>query len=145
MFALGTSAVSVDNLILSLPIGIHRNPSKHVDHALNDKSTGNLNRHIKICTPEVTAETQMITEYAQGANYSYARICFLLAMWIARRHRPFTIVEDPEFKELLRMLYAHVEIPSRVTVARDLKDIFDSSQEKVKAKLQVHGLAQLSV
>ena len=53
-------------------------------------------------------------------------------------------VEDPEFKELLHMLYARVEIPSRVTVARDLKDIFDSSREKVKAKLQVHDLAQLS-
>ena len=118
-------------------IALHRNPSKHVDRALNDESTGNLNRHIKICAPEATPETQMITDYAQGANYSYARVRFLLAMWIARRHRPFTIVEDPEFRELLRMLYVRVEIPSRVTVARDLRDIFDDSRARVKAKLRV--------
>ncbi|PIL32936.1 hypothetical protein GSI_05054 [Ganoderma sinense ZZ0214-1] len=81
-----------------------------------------LNKHVKLCIPEKTTETQLITEYAQGVNYSYARLRFLLAMWVARRHRPFTIVEDPEFREILRMLFARVDIPSRVTVARDLND-----------------------
>ncbi|PIL32390.1 hypothetical protein GSI_05636 [Ganoderma sinense ZZ0214-1] len=89
-----------------------KNPSKHVDRALNVESTGNLNKHVKLCIPEKTTETQLITEYAQGVNYSYARLRFLLAMWVARRHRPFTIVEDPEFREILRMLFARVDIPS---------------------------------
>lgn len=104
-----------------------RNPSKHVDHGLNDESTGNLNRHIKSCDPEATAETQLITDFAQGANYSYVWLRFLLVMWIARRHRPFTIVEDPEFCEILRMLYVRVQIPSRIMVSRDLKDFFSDS------------------
>ncbi|KAI1787695.1 hypothetical protein LXA43DRAFT_1064176 [Ganoderma leucocontextum] len=113
-------------------------PSKHVDRSPIDESTGNLNRHVQACTPKKAPKTQMITGYAQGATYSYACVHFLLAMWIARRHRPFTIVEDPEFKELLRMLYVRVEIPSRVTVSRDLKDIFEDSRARVKAKLQGH-------
>ena len=80
---------------------------------------------------------QTITEYAKGVNYSYARVRFLLAMWIARRHRPFTIVEDPEFKELLCMLYPRVEIPSRVTVSRNLKVIFEDSRARVKVMFEV--------
>ncbi|PIL32946.1 hypothetical protein GSI_05064 [Ganoderma sinense ZZ0214-1] len=117
-----------------------KNPSKHVDRTLTDESTGNLHRHIQVCTPLPPTDTKEITEYAQGVNYSYARLQYLLAMWIARRHRPFTIVEDPEFRELLRMLYARVEIPSRVTVSRDVKDIFEDSRARVKAKLQVLGV-----
>lgn len=85
----------------------------------------------------MSAETQKISEYAQGINYSYAWLWFLLAMWIARRHCPFTIVEDPEFREILWMLYVHVEIPSHVTVSHDLKDVFNDSREQVKHKLQV--------
>ncbi|KAI1784595.1 hypothetical protein LXA43DRAFT_1066610 [Ganoderma leucocontextum] len=104
-------------------------PSKHVDRAPTDESTGNLNRHFKACILQATATSEMITAYAQGATYSYAHI--------ARRHRPFTIVEDPEFKELLHMLYVRMEIPSRVTVSCDLKDIFQDSRARVKGKLQV--------
>ncbi|KAI1784378.1 hypothetical protein LXA43DRAFT_875347, partial [Ganoderma leucocontextum] len=112
-------------------------PSKHVDRAPTDEFTGNPNRHFKACILQATATSEMITAYAQGATYSYARVRYLLAMWIARRHCPFTIVEDPEFKELLRMLYVRVEIPSRVTVSCDLKDIFQDSRAWVKGKLQV--------
>ncbi|KAI1784601.1 hypothetical protein LXA43DRAFT_873262, partial [Ganoderma leucocontextum] len=114
-----------------------RNPSKHVDRSPSDESTGNLNWHINLCLPTPTTETQMITEYAQGVNYSYSHVRFLLAMWIACRPRPFMIVKDPEFKELLRMLYGCVEIPSRVTVSYDMKAIFDDSRGRVMQKLQV--------
>ncbi|PIL29554.1 hypothetical protein GSI_08362 [Ganoderma sinense ZZ0214-1] len=95
-----------------------KNPSKHVDHTLTDESTENLHRHIQVCTPLPPTDTKEITEYAQGVNYSYARL------------------RIPEFRELLRMLYARVEIPSRVTVSRDVKDIFEDSRARVKAKLQ---------
>ncbi|PIL27248.1 hypothetical protein GSI_10392 [Ganoderma sinense ZZ0214-1] len=113
-----------------------RNPSVHVDRKLTDESTSNLNRHINVCVPPTALNATQITGYAQGVNYSYARVRYLLAMWIARRHRPFTIVEDLEFCELLHMLYARVEIPSRVTISRDLKDIFEDSCARVKTKLQ---------
>ena len=113
-----------------------------VDLSLGERSTcfRNLNRHIKVCDLTPSAETQKITEYGQGVNYSYTRLRYLLTMWIAWRHHPFAIVEDPEFIKLLRMLYARMEIPSHVTVSRDLKDIFDNSRAQVKSMLQVRGL-----
>jgi hypothetical protein len=61
----------------------------------------------------------------------------MIDLWIARRRRPFVIVEDPEFIELLTMLYDKVAIPSTSTVSRDLQEIFEHSQTKVAALLKV--------
>ena len=94
-------------------------------------STGNLSRHVKACDPDDTPETEMITAYASGGQYSPGRMRFLVAMWVSRRHRPFQIVEDPEFREIVRMLYEKARLPSRVTVSRDVQD--------------VHGLSKVNV
>ena len=101
------------------------------------ESTGNLSRHVKSCDPDDTPETEMITTYASGVTYSFARLRFLLAMWSARRHRPFAIVEDPEFREILAMLYPRVQLPSRVTVSRDVRNIFDNTKERAIKMLKV--------
>ncbi len=58
-------------------------------------------------------------------------------MWCARRHRPFTIVDDPEFQELMCMLYAKVELPSRVTISRDVQMIMLDGKIRVIAFLSV--------
>ncbi|KAM5539154.1 hypothetical protein V8D89_007184 [Ganoderma adspersum] len=58
-----------------------RHPSKHVDHTPSDESTRNLNCHIKVCEPTTSAEMQKNMEYAQGINYSYAYMHYLLAIW----------------------------------------------------------------
>lgn len=108
-----------------------RNPSKHVDRADYEESTGNLVRHRNLCDPDSTPEVELISAYAHGAAYSPSRVRYLLVMWCARRHRPFTIVEDPEFQELMRMLYAKVQLPSRVTVSRDVRLV------QVEAKIRV--------
>ena len=100
-------------------------------------STGNLSRHVKACEPEETVETEMITAYAGGATYSPTQLQFLVAMWCARRHRPFAIADDPEFHEIARMLYSKAKIPSRWTVSRDVQDIFESTKDRVRKHLQV--------
>ena len=74
------------------------------------ESTGNLSRHVKSCDPDDVPEVEMITTYASGVTYSLARLRFLIAMWVTRRHHPFLIVEDPEFREILRMLYPKVQL-----------------------------------
>ena len=76
-----------------------RYPSRHVDRTDYEDSTGNLRRHVLACDPDETPENEMITSYAQGVTYSAPRVRFLLAMWCARRHRPFAIVDDPEFRD----------------------------------------------
>ena len=102
-----------------------------------EESTGNLQRHVKQCEPTDDPEVQLIEQYASGATYSYHRLRFLLAMWSARRHRPFSVVEDPEFCVIVKMLYSRAEIPSRVTVSRDVSDIFNESKKRVIAMLKV--------
>ena len=114
-----------------------RYPSRHVDRTDYEDSTGNLRRHVLVCDPEETPESEMITHYAQGATYSAPRVRFLLAMWCACRHRPFAIVDDPEFRDLLAMLYARVDIPSRHTVSRDVQTIMDDSRSRVLQHFKV--------
>ena len=114
-----------------------RHPFKHVDRMEYQESTGNLSRHVKACESGDTPEAEMITAYASGMTYSPARLCFLLAMWVARCHRPFTIVKNPELREILRMLYPKIELPPRVTLSRDVQDIFMRTQVQLKELLQV--------
>ncbi|KAI1796514.1 hypothetical protein LXA43DRAFT_879908, partial [Ganoderma leucocontextum] len=117
-------------------VTIHRfickkHSSKHVNRMEYQESTGNLSHHAKACNPDETAEVEMITAYAGGAQYSPAHLRFLLTMWVARRHRAFQIVKDPEFREILRMLYGKVQVPSCVTVSRDVQDIYNMSKDNV--------------
>ena len=100
-------------------------------------STGNLSRHVKMCEPQDTQEAEMITAFAAGVTYSPARLRFLLAMWVARRHRPFTVVEDPEFQQIVRMLYAKAQLPSHVTLLCDVQAIFAECKGKLIDYLQV--------
>lgn len=63
---------------------------------------------------------------------------YLLALWIARRHRPFAIVEDPELLAIFEMLYAKVETPSRSTVSRDVREIFAVTHKHIGQLLKAH-------
>ncbi len=96
-----------------------------------EDSTGNLNRHVGACSPPKTQESEAISAYGGGSQYSYARLRFLAAMWCARRHRPYIAVEDPEFKAILKMLYGRVDIPTRMTVSRDVQFILGDSKKRV--------------
>lgn len=60
-----------------------------------------------------------------------------LALWVSRRHRPFAIVEDDELVDIFKDLNNRVEVPSRSTVSRDVKEIFDVSRKQVAAMLKV--------
>ncbi|OJT11245.1 hypothetical protein TRAPUB_12245 [Trametes pubescens] len=115
-----------------------RHPSKHVDRSDYENSTGNLGRHILGCDPDDTPQVEQITVYAQGSTYSAARVRLYCAMWCARRHRPYIIVEDPEFRAMLRMLYGKVEIPKRMTVGRDVQLIHtDSKGRNINGRIHI--------
>ena len=59
---------------------------------------------------------------------------------MARHHRPFAIVEDDELIDIFMDLNNRVEVPSRFTVSRDVKEIFEMSRVKVAAILKVRAL-----
>jgi hypothetical protein len=68
-----------------------------------------------------------------------------LALWVARQHRPFAIVEDAELVDIFKDLNNKVEFPSCSTVSRDVKEIFDISRKRVAAMLKVRTLLHLSL
>lgn len=114
-----------------------RYPSKSVSRACYEDSTTNLKRHVEACDPGDTAEADMITTYASGVTYTPARFRYLLALWCARRHRPFLLIEDEELCEIFRMLYAKVDIPSRFTISRDVRLLHVDSRVRVIAFFKV--------
>ncbi len=105
--------------------------------ARHDDSTSNLKRHVNACDSKVAPDGATISNFAHGSTYNKATFRVQLALWIARRFRPFAIVEDPEFRNLLTMLYARVDIPSAKTISRDIKEIHALARENVKLVLQV--------
>lgn len=68
-----------------------------------------------------------------------------LALWVARHHRPFVIVEDDELVEIFTDLNNKVAVPSRFTVSRDVKEIFLMSQVKVSEILEVCDVILLGI
>ena len=80
---------------------------------------------------------ELLTSFAAGSTYSKAKFRFKIAVWIARCHRPFNLVEDPEFREILAMLYGRVEVPSRKSVARDVLALVNHAKQELIARLEV--------
>ena len=115
----------------------YRNPSVVVTRVRHDESTSNLVRHSDRCTPGATTATALISSFAHGSTYSYPKFRMKLALWVARRHRPFAIVEDDELIDIFMDLNNKVEVPSHITVSRDVKEIFRISRVKVSEILQV--------
>lgn len=107
----------------------------------HDESTSNLVRHADNCEPKDSPSTRAISAFAHGSLYNPAKFRVKIALWVARRHRPFAIVEDPELLDLFKDLNNKVSVPSAMTVSRDVQEIFRVSQMKVSLLLQVcHGL-----
>ena len=104
-----------------------------------EDSTKNLLDHQRNCDPADILESQKIKAFANGVTYSAARFRYLLAMWCARRHRPFNIVTDEELVDIFKMLYARVDIPHPTTVSRDVKEIFELCKKNVIDTLQVRS------
>lgn len=112
-------------------------PSIYLDRIAHEDSTSNLLRHVRTCEPPETPESETLAAYASGATYSKAKYRYLLALWCARRHRPFSIVEDPEFRRIVRMLYARVETPSRISVSRDIQHLLEHARTQLVVRLGV--------
>lgn len=103
----------------------------------HDKSTSNLLRHADICDPDAVTGPGSIKAFAQGSTYNPSKHRMKIALWVARRHRPFSIVQDDELLDIFNDLNSQCVTPSRVTVSWDVKEIFRMSQAKVAALLQV--------
>jgi hypothetical protein len=118
----------------------HRSPSVVVTRARHDDSTSNLMRHVRWCDHTAEPGSGSITVFAQGSTYTPHKHRMKIALWVARRHRPFSIVEDPELLDIFTDLNNKAVTPSRYTVSRDVKEIFQLSRKKVSELLKVIAL-----
>lgn len=126
-----------NRLFLLLTTFPYRNPSVVILRNREDDSTGNLGRHAERCSGKRTKESRVMEEFAHGSTYSAARLRYLLNLWIVRRHRPFSIVEDRELIDILQMFCDHVTVPSARTISRDVQEIFQMTKVNVAQFLQV--------
>ena len=60
-----------------------------------------------------------------------------IVKWVAESQRPFSIVEDGGFKNLMKTGRPDYYIPSRYTVARDVKQVFKKTRKRIAKMLQV--------
>jgi hypothetical protein len=116
---------------------IFSHPSIKVSRARHDESTSNLVRHADGCDPSDSAASRIMASFSHGSTYSAPKFRMKLALWTVRRHRPFAIVADPEFLEILTDLNNKVTVPSPNTLSRDVREIFSMSRLKVASILQV--------
>lgn len=108
----------------------------YVTRARHDNSTGNLGRHIDGCKPGTATRESAISSFAHGSTYSEAKFRFLIARWMYESHRPFAIIDDLPFQEMLRMLFAKVWIPSAMTTSCNIRDIFKVAKQHVVVMIQ---------
>lgn len=78
--------------------------------------------------------------FVQGSTYTLHKFWMKIAIWVARWHHPFTIVEDNELVDIFKDLNNKVEVPSHFTVSCNVKEIFEMSRKQVAAILKVHAL-----
>ncbi|KAF8579360.1 hypothetical protein K439DRAFT_1359725, partial [Ramaria rubella] len=59
-----------------------------------------------------------------------------LALWVACRHCPYMIIENPKLLEILWILFEPVDVPSAHTLSQDVQEVFAISQWEVGYVLQ---------
>jgi hypothetical protein len=114
-----------------------RNPSVTVTRVSHNNSTSNLVCHVCDCDETAPPGSGSIAAFTQGSTYTPHKLRMKIAFWIARRHQPFSIIEDPELIDILKDLNSKVVTPSQYTVSRDVKEIFQMSRSKVLLILKV--------
>ncbi|KAJ3490696.1 hypothetical protein NLJ89_g11414 [Agrocybe chaxingu] len=98
-------------------------PSIEISRARHDEATSNLNRHAQRCAPANNAQTKAMAAFAQGSSYTPEKHRLKLALWVTRKNRPFSIVEDEDLLDIFHDLNAACVTPGRRTITRDIKEI----------------------
>ena len=82
----------------------------------------------------------MLFNLLEIKNEWYIRTRIEIVSWIAESKRPFTIVKDCGFRDLMKTGCPEYRLPSPATVARDVKHVFVGMRSIISAKLKVFDL-----
>ncbi|KAF5323705.1 hypothetical protein D9619_012911 [Psilocybe cf. subviscida] len=114
-----------------------KHPQTTLSRVRHDDSTSNLNRHIERCAHVDTPESQAMEKFASGSTYTEVMHRIQIALWIARRRRPYIIAEDQELLDIFRSLNASCITPSRTTISKDVQEIHDITKSVVMEILAI--------
>ncbi|THU93003.1 hypothetical protein K435DRAFT_861910 [Dendrothele bispora CBS 962.96] len=95
-----------------------------------DTSTTNLCNHRNSCEKQVAPPNEAITAYMGGGHYNHGEYRTWQAIWIARRSRPYCIIDDPEHKKMMTVVNPTIQLISSRTVTRDIIRIHDCTRCK---------------
>ena len=123
------------------------------DYASHPKRVGTstLWTHLKKCkkNPHRAAEKrQKVLSFQKAANggtnllavtFNKVRCRNALAKFVVKDEQAFRVVEGEGFKELMNELQPKFDVPSRITVARDVYNLFCKERAKLKAELTSAG------
>ncbi|KZV90024.1 hypothetical protein EXIGLDRAFT_595586, partial [Exidia glandulosa HHB12029] len=134
----------------------------------NSGSTSNMRKHAKVCWGEAAVADADTAGSADAARKSIApgskqgtitaafertgkgKVTYkhtqhtkpemraTIVKWVARSQRPFSIVEDEDFQELMKTGRPGLWIPSASTVARDVRTVFKNARKRVSNLLKAH-------
>ncbi|KAJ7755689.1 hypothetical protein DFH07DRAFT_743041, partial [Mycena maculata] len=96
--------------------------------------TLNLLNHQRDCSPKSDLRPQqgLMRSFASGSTYKQEKLRTLTTLWITRRRRPFQIVQDPEFREIIHLLNPFAHTHSANTQAHDVQCLYKLSQQKTQ-------------
>ena len=69
--------------------------------------------------------------FASGSTYTRQRFRTLTTLWVTKSRRPFKIIEDKYFREIVTLLNPTAAQHSAQTVSRDVSLLYQLSREKV--------------
>lgn len=115
-----------------------------MQRACYDNSTSNLTNHVRMCNAGRPKDQGTIVHFAHGSTYTPERLRVLLDLWVATSSRPYSLVNDAGFQQILRMFHQNVAIPSESTISRDVKEIYSICRENLAAFIEVRGCFALS-
>ncbi|KAJ7257414.1 hypothetical protein C8J57DRAFT_976730, partial [Mycena rebaudengoi] len=89
-------------------------------------TTSNLLNHQRDCSPKSDLHPQqgLMQSFVSGSTYKREKLRTLTALWVTRRRRPFRIVQDPEFRAIIRLLNPLAHTHSASTQARDVQSLY---------------------
>ncbi len=115
---------------------------KHCDASFIYKwgSTGNLWRHMRVdhvslLDAAVDPQSRHLAEGDRAVPYSDECFREWLLHWIVSEAMPFTAIEAPSFRRLLRLLKPDVPIPSATSLRRDLNWAYAHAFKRMRSLL----------
>jgi hypothetical protein len=127
------------------PISVFR-CGKFLKRNARSSTTSNLLNHQRDCSPKSDLRPQqgLMRSFVSGSTYKREKLRALTALWVTRHRRPFRIVQDPEFHEIIRLLNPLAHTHSASTQARDVQRLYKLSRQKTRIFLAVSSTLRIS-